>query len=211
MVEITAIVLAGGQSSRMGQDKALLPMRGVPMLQHVCAIAQQCCSSVIVVTSWPDRYRAIAPGCEFITETWLPGATESPGPMVAFAQALDGISDETSDGKSGETSTDWILLLACDLPQLQEDVIRQGIDCLPELDAAILAFVPWDEQRWHPLCGFYRRRCVEGLKEFMSQGGRSFQRWLTQLQSQAMAQAWQPTRPEILFNCNTPDDLELLD
>jgi molybdopterin-guanine dinucleotide biosynthesis protein A len=67
--KLTAIVLAGGKSSRMGQDKALIPIQGVPLLQRVCRIAETCADRVYVVTPWPERYQhLILPRCQFIQE-----------------------------------------------------------------------------------------------------------------------------------------------
>ncbi|MDB9379849.1 molybdenum cofactor guanylyltransferase, partial [Nodularia sphaerocarpa CS-585A2] len=57
-----------------------------------------------------------------------------------------------------------------------------------------------------PLCGFYRRRCLPQLLEFINQGGQSFQQWLNQHPIQVL---YLPVS-EMLFNCNTPEDLALL-
>jgi molybdopterin-guanine dinucleotide biosynthesis protein A len=112
-VSLSAIVLAGGQSSRMGRDKALITLQGVPLLRQVCEVALNCASPVYVVTSWPERYQDILPdACRVIQEVPLPGETEPHGPLVAFAQGL------------AHVETDWVLLLACDLPQLQVKVLQ---------------------------------------------------------------------------------------
>nr|WP_317108836.1 NTP transferase domain-containing protein [Chroococcidiopsis sp. SAG 2025] len=66
---LSSIVLAGGKSSRMGRDKALLPVDGVPLLQKVCEVAIALCDRVYVVTPWQERYQHLLPvGCEFIRE-----------------------------------------------------------------------------------------------------------------------------------------------
>ena len=58
---LATIVLAGGQSTRMGQDKALILIDSVPLLRRVCEAGLQCSPEVYVVTAWPDRYQAIVP------------------------------------------------------------------------------------------------------------------------------------------------------
>ncbi|MDZ8050110.1 MAG: molybdenum cofactor guanylyltransferase [Aulosira sp. ZfuVER01] len=214
--KLTAIVLAGGQSSRMGQDKALIPIQGIPLLQRVCSIAQACADTVYVVTPWPERYQHLfLPGCQFIQEIplspsslsplstplattretratqWLPLSPSSHGPLVGFAQGM------------AQVQTDWVLLLACDLPKLKVEALQEWIGRLDEVGDDAIAALAHHAKGWEPLCGFYRRRCLPELLDFINQGGRSFQQWLKQHSVQVLP----VLEPEMLFNCNTPEDL----
>lgn len=200
-MRLTALVLAGGQSTRMGQDKALIPVQGVPMLRRVCEVALACTPDVAVVTSWPDRYRDVIPAaCRSIQEplpTSTPGTSSqtltvrSPGPLVGFAYGLSQIE------------TDWVLLLACDLPRLESAVLQQWITQLDQVPQEAIAYLSKQPAGWEPLCGFYRDRCLSSLQAFISQGGRSFQNWLAQ---ETVAEL-PPFDSQMLFNCNTPADL----
>ncbi len=188
--KLTAIVLAGGQSSRMGEDKALIPIQGIPMLQRVCSIAKACADTVYVVTPWPERYQnLLLPGCQFIQE--LPLSPLSHGPLVGFAQGL------------AQVQTDWVLLLACDLPKLKVEVLQEWIARLDGVGDDAIAALAHHAKGWEPLCGFYRRCCLPELLDFINQGGRSFQQWLKQHPVQVLP----VLEPEMLFNCNTPEDL----
>ncbi|MBD2197132.1 MULTISPECIES: molybdenum cofactor guanylyltransferase [Calothrix] len=190
--QLTAIVLAGGQSSRMGEDKALIPIQGIPMLQRVCSIAQACADTVYVVTPWPERYQhLLLPGCQFIPETPISPSSSSHGPLVGFSQGL------------AQVQTDWVLLLACDLPNLKVEVLQEWIARLDTVGDDAIAALAHHAKGWEPLCGFYRRRCLPQLLEFINQGGRSFQQWLKQHSVQVLP----VLEPEMLFNCNTPEDL----
>jgi molybdenum cofactor guanylyltransferase len=190
--KLTAIVLAGGKSSRMGEDKALIPIQGVPLLQRVCGIAQGCADAVYVVTPWPERYQDLLwPGCQFIREVPLSGESLAHGPLVGFAQGL------------AEVETEWVLLLACDLPRLRVEVLQDWASRLDSVGDNAIAALADHPKGWEPLCGFYRRRCLPQLLEFINQGGRSFQRWLRQYSVEVLPLA----EPEMLFNCNTPEDL----
>lgn len=192
---LSAIILAGGQSSRMGQDKALIPLQGVPLLRRVCKVALQCTSEVYVVTPWPDRYQDILPdACRLLQEVALLGETAPHGPLVGFAQGL------------AQVKTDWVLLLACDLPQLQVKVLQNWATQLEKTDKNVIALLPRHPKGWEPLCGFYRRQCLPMLTQFINEGGRSFQSWLAQHPVQELM--IQDT--QLLFNCNTPSDLERL-
>ncbi|HBK96636.1 MAG TPA: molybdenum cofactor guanylyltransferase, partial [Microcoleaceae bacterium UBA10368] len=106
--KIAVLVLAGGKSSRMGRDKALLEIEGKSLLQRACSVAASLTSEVYVLTSWPDRYRStLTKECQFLVE-YNPGS----GPLVALTQGLT------------EIAAEWILLLACDLPLLEAQIIQ---------------------------------------------------------------------------------------
>jgi molybdopterin-guanine dinucleotide biosynthesis protein A len=194
-ISLSAIILAGGQSSRMHRDKALIPLQGVPLLQQICQVALRCANPVYVVTSWPEKYQDLLPeGCSIVQELSLPNATKSHGPLVGFAQGLT------------QVETDWVLLLACDLPLLQADVIQNWATNLENVPQEAIAFLPHQSKGWEPLCGFWRRQCLPLLTDFINQGGRSFQEFLAQHPVEELP----VSDTQVLFNCNTPADLELL-
>lgn len=191
---LTGIVLAGGKSSRMGQDKALLPIGGVPLLRLVCDRAIALCDLVYVVTPWQERYQHILPAqCQFIDELLIAGETNAP--IIGFAQGLSFVQ------------TDWVLLLACDLPRLEVEVLQQWAKQLDKVNDGAIALLPRHAKGWEPLCGFYRRNCLAALRDFISGGDRSFQRWL----AQHLVQEVSVSAPQMLFNCNTPTDLAMLE
>ncbi|NER84147.1 MAG: NTP transferase domain-containing protein, partial [Leptolyngbya sp. SIO1D8] len=107
---LAVLILAGGKSQRMGQDKALLELGGIPLLLRTWEIAQTLTPAVWVVTSQRDLYQSVLPdNAQWILE--IPPAPDRvlPGPLVAFTNALTYIE------------ATWILLLACDMPALQAD------------------------------------------------------------------------------------------
>ena len=195
VIKLAAIVLAGGQSRRMGTDKALMTIDGVPLISKICHIAKACSDRVYVVTSWPERYREIIPSdCELIAEVPMAGEHQHSGPLVGFAQGLVPVE------------SDWVLLLACDLPKLRADVLQGWVAKLAEVPEQAIALLVRQEWVWEPLCGFYRRSCLPELSQFIQEGGRSFQAFLA---CQTVAEL-PLTDPEMLFNCNRPEDLEKL-
>ncbi|NJR50308.1 MAG: molybdenum cofactor guanylyltransferase [Leptolyngbyaceae cyanobacterium CSU_1_3] len=193
---LSAIVLAGGQSSRMGQDKALIAIDGVPLLRRVCEAALQCTSDVSVVTSWVDRYRfLLPPTVDLLVEV------NPQGPLLGFAQAL---RHKATHGQNNR-QTDWVLLLACDLPNLQGERLQEWLKILENVPSGAIALLPKNPKGWEPLCGFYRRDCLAELEDFTAQGGRSFQKWLAKQTVQELLLDC----PDMMFNCNTPDDLAM--
>lgn len=191
--KLAAIILAGGQSSRMGQDKALIMIDGIPLLEKICQIARECTSEVYVITFWPERYSSIIPTqCHLIREVLLTGENQPHGPLVGFAQALTQVKRE------------WVLLLACDLPCLTASVLQKWLITLNIVSEDIQAVLPRRHGRWEPVCGFYRRDCLSSLNQFIQQGGRAFQVWLQTISIQELVL----DNPRILFNCNSPEDLQ---
>jgi molybdenum cofactor guanylyltransferase len=180
---LTTIVLAGGESRRMGQDKALLEIAGVPLLRRITDLVAPLSRSVIVVTGWPERYATVV-DCPIVRDR------QNAGPCVGFAQGL------------ATVEADWVLLLSCDLPNLDAATIAGWIEDLATIPDGTIAYLPQSEKGWEPLCGFYRSSCQESLETFIAQGGRSFQRWL---QTESVAVLPVADR-EMLFNCNHPED-----
>jgi molybdenum cofactor guanylyltransferase len=169
----------------MGQDKALLEMNGASLLKRTTDLALLLSGTVLVVTAWPDRYQDIvSPDCRWVIDD------QTAGPLVGFAQGLSTVE------------TDWVLLLSCDLPNLDAATIASWIEDLDAIPTGTIAYLPQGEKGWEPLCGFYRSACRESLQQFIDQGGRSFQRWLT---TQSVAVLPVGDRA-MLDNCNTPED-----
>lgn len=206
------MILAGGKSRRMGRDKATIEIDGVPLIRRIYDVVAGCRDrnispiEIYVITPWSERYREVLPiECNFIAE-------ESPhqGPLCGFAQGLSQIDSE------------WVLLVACDLPNLSTSAIASWIDRLNDIPPQSIAYLPKHADfGWEPLCGFYRRSsCLNSLRQYIDDGGQSFQGWLkmnlvtelTIFQSREYldTDSVNPADRSILFNCNTPVDLEVV-
>ncbi|MDJ0843197.1 molybdenum cofactor guanylyltransferase [Crocosphaera sp.] len=190
-LNLSAIILAGGYSSRMGTDKALIEIQGAPLLQRTATLIQAYADSVYIITPWIERYQTIVPlHCQLLRE--ICPSRKTRGPLVAFAQALNHVS------------TDWVFLLACDLPNLTPWFIGEWLKGLDQLSDDTMAYLPRHAKGWEPLCGFYRSSCLTALDSFIDGGGRSFQQWL---QHHPVEELLVSDR-SVLLNCNTPMDLQ---
>ncbi len=191
-MQIAAIALAGGKSSRMGQDKALILIDGEPMLRRVClAVAQVTDQGYVVVREAEPYQQAIAANFTFVIDNKLDGA------LIGFSLGIQAIA----------SPVDWILLVACDLPNLQGDVLQAWAHDLAALPMEAIAYLPrsTDGKNWEPLCGFYRWQAQISLNQFIEQGGRSFQKWLSNHQAIEIVSV----PPRMLLNCNKPEDMSL--
>jgi molybdenum cofactor guanylyltransferase len=181
----------------MGMDKATISIEGVPLIRRIYDVVAACtdrdattlAKRIYVVTPWAEKYQSLLPvDCQFLTEQ-----QPDRGPLIGFAASLT------------EIASDWVLLLACDLPKLSTPAIQSWIDELADVSSQSMAYLPrnLEGKGWEPLCGFYRRSCLASLLEYIEAGGRSFQGWLSNCNVTELPIADQ----QLLFNCNTPADL----
>ncbi len=187
-MKIVTVILAGGQSRRMQQDKALLMVNGSPLIRRVYDVVIDCTPEVYILTPWPERYRDLLP----VNCRWLIENLPHQGPLLAFQQSLSQIT------------ADWILLLACDLPCLDKVVIQGWIKDLENVEERSIAYLAPQSKGWEALCGCYRTSCRLSLDRFIQAGGQSFQKWLK-------AEIIEPIpvlTPQIFTNWNYPEDVK---
>jgi molybdopterin-guanine dinucleotide biosynthesis protein A len=201
-MKIITIVLSGGKSSRMGEDKALLEIDGETLLSRTCRIGLAISDQVVVVAKSHEQYDlAIAKNLKNLKNIQLVIDQQFAGALIGFWQGLQAISNPP----------DWILLMACDLPNLQADILQSWTKNLADLPTTAIAVLPryQDEsaqKQWEPLCGFYRWHCRNSLTQFIESGGRSFQKWLS---NQAVIEIGNVPLA-MLNNCNTPSDFQAI-
>lgn len=183
----------------MGTDKALIQCGDEVLIQRTCRVTLGCADRVYVVTPWGDRYRPFLPA---EIEMWPEPLSADPdgrrpGPLVALAEVVPALMEDA------ELASDWVLALACDLPNLDEAALREWASHLDRLPPSVMAYLPHIQDHWEPLCGFYRVACGASWQAYLASGGRSFQGWLRQ-QSVATIPG---VDPAWLINLNTPDDV----
>jgi molybdenum cofactor guanylyltransferase len=134
-----AIILCGGKSSRMGQDKATLPFGPELMLQRVIRIISQVVDpTAIVVVAAPQQILPALPTEVIVTRDERPGR----GPLEGLAAGL----------RSMPSSVSAIYATSCDVPLMVPEFVAAMFDKLGESDIA----VPFDGQFHHPLAAVYR-------------------------------------------------------
>lgn len=182
----------------MGRDKAIVEIDGIPLIRRIYNAVAGCrdltgehlAGAVYIVTPWGQTYQPILPPtCQFIPER-----SPHQGPLCAFTQALT------------EIDSTWVLLLACDLPNLSTPLIQSWIDRLPLVPAQSIAYLPKHPKGWEPFYGFYRHTCHNSAIEYIQSGGQSFQGWLKLNPVTELVVA----DPSCLANCNTPAELDAI-
>jgi molybdopterin-guanine dinucleotide biosynthesis protein A len=144
-VSRAGFVLAGGKSSRMGRDKALLPFRGGALAGHVAAAVAAAAGSVVLIGD-PRKYRSLGYAV-------LPDRRPGAGPVGGIETALS------------YTAADWNLVLACDMPAISAEFLRGLLDAAEHLNAGPSGLL-------EPLSAVYHRRCLAALRGALDAGVR---------------------------------------
>ena len=187
--QIAGFVLAGGASSRMGADKALLEIGGVPLLVRAAKLAQKAAGNATIVGG-AETYRDI--GLVAVADDW-PGA----GPLGGIATAL------------GASKASWNLIIACDLPYLTEAWLNYVIARAFSSEAdAVMAM---NTRGAEPLCAMYHKRCEPAIREELARGTRKVTDGLRAVTVEMVRpNEWKAFDSEgLLFkNMNSPADYE---
>jgi molybdopterin-guanine dinucleotide biosynthesis protein A len=184
---VAAFVLAGGMSTRMKRDKALLELGGVPMVLRIARLAEIHVASVAVVAPL-GRYASL--GLLEVADHW-PGE----GPLGGIVTAL------------GASSADWVLILGCDLPYLTAEWIERLIS--RALESTAQAIVPESSRGLDPLAAMYRKDCAPAFSAAFDRGVRRVTEALGEIHfERATADQWSGPEPAnfVLQNMNTPED-----
>ena len=144
---VNAFVLAGGQSTRMGRDKALLDVGGRPLVEHMLALLRGLELNARICGSRPDLAR--------FAEV-VPDNVVRCGPLGGIEAAL-AISDAELN-----------LFVPVDLPGLPRAFLQWMMERATRSEA--VATIPRFGDRLQPLCAVYSRKLHEGLRESLAEG-----------------------------------------
>lgn len=140
--DLTVAIQAGGKSSRMGQDKSFVDFNGRPMIEHVLESVEGLGSELLLVTNKPDEYRHL--GLTMVGDVY-PGL----GPLAGIHTTLQ------------HAGNPYALVVACDMPWLNRDLLAHMISLRPTADAVVPLWDKFPE----PLHAIYSKACLEPIEE----------------------------------------------
>jgi molybdopterin-guanine dinucleotide biosynthesis protein A len=184
--QATGVILAGGASSRMGSNKALLPYRGGRFIEAICRQLAELFPEVIVVTNMPEQYR-------FLPCRKVPDLFPNIGPLAGIHSGLC------------HSATPYIFAVACDMPNLNAELIRRLAAGAKGVDVVI----PESGKGLEPMHAFYGQGCRAAMEEALVAGDRKivsfFERVTVRTVSHGEVAAVDPDFASFR-NINTPDD-----
>jgi molybdopterin-guanine dinucleotide biosynthesis protein A len=184
---LSAVLLAGGLSRRMGVDKATLPISGEPL--------------------WKRQLRILnASGLEAVwisartVPSWCPPEIEVVTDRIHFCGPLSGVAAGLR-----RSQTSHLLVLAIDLPQMTVEHLRK----LWGLARRGVGVIPFQRDYFEPLCAIYPAEALVVAETALDNGDLSLQRFARSLLCKSLAQVYElaPEERPLYLNVNTPSDL----
>jgi molybdenum cofactor guanylyltransferase len=176
----SAVVLAGGDSRRMGRDKALLPLAGKPMIAAIVDRLRLLFDDILISGGRIEEYA-------FLNLEVVPDRIPGQGPLMGLASSLP------------RTKNDLAFVLACDIPDFDLGFVSRLASRAQGFDAVIPANSRGDCE---PVFAFYRKSVVAPALAVLDAGGRSILDLLPRIR-------WRPFElPEgvEIRNINTAED-----
>ena len=204
-VPVTGVILAGGKSRRMGQNKALLPLGEALLIEHVIRRMRRVTDELLLITNAPTEY----------THLGLPMYRD----MIPDAGALGGIYTGLT-----HASYDTVLCVACDSPFLVPNLLTYLVSVLDEYDAVM----PYtysrnkdigvtnpsystDQITLQTLCAVYAKRCLPIIEQMLNEPDLRVHALQERANILTLApEIWKTYDSEghSFFNVNTPEDFE---
>jgi molybdopterin-guanine dinucleotide biosynthesis protein A len=185
-VSVSAAIMAGGKSTRMGQDKAWIELDGEPLIKRVADVLAEVADEVIVVANDPKYQRL---GLRVVPDRYPMGG------------ALGGIATGV-----GAAAHDTVLVAACDMPFLSADVWRVVLAHAGEADVVI----PKVAGEYETLHALYTKACVPHMVRALAENRLRVTSFFDQVRVLAIEEpdlrAVDPTL-RAFTNVNTPEEL----
>jgi len=186
---LTIVIQAGGESRRMGQDKALLPFLGKPLIQRVFERVAPLADEIFITTNRPESYAFL--GVPLITDV-APGRGALGGLYTALYTASEPL----------------VGVVACDMPFVNARLLDAA--CLLLADPQVDAVIPRTENGLEPFHAVYRREtCLPAVQDVLEAGKWRVDAWFSRARLRFLkpeeTAAYDPDRLAF-WNVNTPEE-----
>lgn len=188
MSALSAVILAGGQGSRMGGvDKGLVGFRDQPMITHTVNLVRPFVGELIISCNRNE------PEYQQLADITVADPVEGfQGPLMGILAGLQNAAGES------------LLVLPCDTPLLNAEVLNRLTSVAGENPEAIVVLA--EAGRLHPLHAVIPVALVSDLEQWLEGGQRAVQRWM---RNHPMVEVDVTDLSEQLSNLNTLEELRL--
>jgi len=182
-MDVEAVLLTGGASSRMGTDKGALLIQGVPLARRIASSLHAKDIPVTVLGREPLS------GFRFLKD-----ADEFQGPLMALSAFVP--------------TSQWCLIFSCDLPLFDSDAVMKLLQLGERRQEE--AIIPVVEGRLQPLSGLYRSTSFSKIRDVLDGGKRSMMAWLDRIKVYSVDLKTLGVASDVFKNANTPEELSRL-
>ncbi len=186
---LTIAIQAGGQSSRMGQDKALMPFLGRPLIARMVERLRGIADELLITTNHPAEF-------SFLNLPLFPDLLPGMGALGGLYTALSAARE------------DLVAVIACDMPFVLPELLLAQRDLLLHEEADVV--VPRSTEGLEPLHAVYRREsCLPAVRAALQTGERKMVAWFPAVRLRVMelseVSAIDPDLRSFI-NLNRPED-----
>ena len=182
-MDLIAVILAGGRSSRMGRDKALLELNEQKFIDLLVQELSGCCK-VMISAAHQDDYAGY--GVPVIADE-----TKDIGPIEGIRQALR------------SSGSDYVFVCAVDTPFVRKEMMQYLAEFI---SSDYDAFVFRDGNRIHPHIGIYSRAALPAIEEMIGEKQYRLTKLLSRIRTKYVDIGTSCFDRKVLRNINTPDD-----
>jgi molybdopterin-guanine dinucleotide biosynthesis protein A len=183
-MQITAIILAGGKSKRMGRDKALLDIEGKSLLERSISLCEIVCNKILISSNNSIHSNFGYP----VISDEIPNC----GPIGGIYSCLK------------KSDTNWNFVISVDAAFVESGFIEFLISVIENVDAV----VPFSEKGKEPLIALYNKSSLPVMEEKLAIGDFKMHNLLNAINTKFVdAQNWIDKYPSVFKNLNYPKDI----
>jgi len=142
--DVSGLILAGGESSRYGKNKALVKVNGIPLIERVSRVMKSIFQEVILITNTPDEY-------SFLKLPMYEDLIKGLGPLGGLFTGLTRMANDAG------------FFVGCDMPSLNSRLIRHIVEIRDDCDV----IVPRISGMMEPLHALYSKGCLPAIRELI--------------------------------------------
>lgn len=195
---LSIVIQAGGQSSRMREDKALKPFLGKPLIERVIEKLTPIADEIIVTTNQPDSY-------SFLPHRLIPDLITGRGPLGGLYTAI------------ASASHPYVAVVACDMPFVSQRFFETATNLMVEEEAdVVIPRIKSEETQksggYEPLHALYRKEtCLPAIEDAIQKDLWKMIAWFGKVKvrdvSEDEMKIIDPTGL-CFWNVNTPEEFE---
>ncbi len=181
--EMSAAILAGGRSSRMGTNKALLTSDGKTFIEQIAKELLSVFNEVVIISDLKEQY-------EFLKLPVYEDIYKNRGPIAGIHSAMH------------HTKHENLFIASCDIPCINKDLIWYLLEARQEEAVTIFSV----ENVPQPLVGIYHSKILPIIEEKLQSYQLSVLKLISEVRSSVIPFPWSGEYPHGLVNVNTPEE-----